>query len=980
MRTKSVAEIFAGASGSGYVLESGLILTAFHLVDSGGPIFVRTLGSADWCEADIVWKSAEAHDAVLLESRTRMPSDSLSSHLKWGSITSAEQVPCRVTGFAATQLRANGARDTETFCGQTVPHVGVKEGALVIQSSSPPRDMNGKSSPWAGMSGGAVFSSPDSILLGIVTAALITYPNSRLRVTPIHLLLGDDAFRQLVNNPKAYRVGSAGAVLRPASMVLPNRYPEAWLLDSRYAVVDFVDGGDELPRLVAWAKSPERFSIGVLTGNGGMGKSRTASQLSCILNGEGWDAGYLNVENDGSWREVASDHPLLIAVDYASRYTQSVAKLIARLAESESNDRVRLLLLERRKGAWWDSLNRQTRRYAEHLTEIQESLNSSDLTPAVTSQHVAAAIAAFSKAMGVQAVGPDKVPVSGLTTPLLIHISALLTLRADDGGEAMRLGVSRQSLLQALLDREIVRWEAALPEHRLDHLHSTQAHQLVAIASLLTPTKEALAELLGRLPTLCAPGDVPKVVEWLADMFGADGNTLLPLGPDLIIEQLLETCTNLDSLASNLFIKEVTEPWQRARVLHLLALSGQIGMKSKAVLTTVLADHLQELVEVTVRENDSDAASVLLASLTSCEEGSLSLARAAAKAIPAVPKDEEQFAEILARLFVLAISRSRRRAGIGVRDVPRVVLEVSKHEDFSELGEMLGSYAQTLGMLSRWGSALAAALEATGIFEALSEVTGSYSYRRQYAVNLSHAGKYFRNLDMHEYSIKAGTRATEIWRGIASECPGEREDLAISLTNLSDANCTAGNAAEAVDLSDEAIKLLRAELKAGRETTKRHLIRALSEAAHHNLEAGKAKRADQLIEEAAHFQGLVLGAESDEHDLDQVGFLNGIKANVLLKKGDASGARVYAEISAQAYSVYAGRFQPNFYYFRGSLELLLKVLDSLGEAKEADEMRSLAAALLVAPSPEDYAAHKAKFESFMNVMDDRPSGLQFPWL
>jgi hypothetical protein len=69
-KTLSVAEVFGGASGTGYVVGPDLILTASHAVAHDHEVSVRVLGSADWIDADVIWHGSESVDAVLLTSPT----------------------------------------------------------------------------------------------------------------------------------------------------------------------------------------------------------------------------------------------------------------------------------------------------------------------------------------------------------------------------------------------------------------------------------------------------------------------------------------------------------------------------------------------------------------------------------------------------------------------------------------------------------------------------------------------------------------------------------------------------------------------------------------------------------------------------------------------------------------------------------------------------------------------------------------------
>ncbi|MBG0568543.1 trypsin-like peptidase domain-containing protein [Actinoplanes aureus] len=783
MRLSSVAEVFGGRSGSGYVLAPGLVLTAAHVLADGHDISVRPLGTAAWVDAEVVWRGSGDVDAVLLRTREVLPGDPA---LRFGRAGSREQIACRATGFPAAAVLPDGVRDSDTFCGQTVPGAGVKDGRLVIESAGGPRDLAGSASPWAGISGAAVFSAPESFLLGIVEKTPASYPNNRLKVLPAGVLLEDPSFRTLVGDPAAHPVTRFGSVLHPPYETLPDNRPDSWLLESRYAVVDFVDDGGHLGTLTEWATSSEPFSVGVVTGAGGMGKSRLAAEFADRLRRAGWDAGLLNTENPRSWDEISSDQPLLIIVDYASRFAEPLAGLISRLADESPTNPVRLLLLERRMGSWWESVDRQTARLARHLLGLDMTMREAEL-----GRHVEAATGSLSRRLGMSPVTVGEIKAD---RPLLIHVAVLLALRGEDAGRS-----GREALLQRLLDREVIRWEAALATHKLDHLHPAEAARIIALVSLVSPARDEAKTLLDTV----APHDVGKVVEWLTDVLGAEDGVLRPVGPDLLVEHLLETLPDLRSLTLRLLAaRDTVTAAHRGRVFHLLTLAAQNGPNSRAALTAALARHLPELL-------DGDPSS-LAAALAAADRTSLALSRAAQQVASGLSAESERLAEVRAEVYHLATVRNRKRAGGRISEVADDMIVDDRAEAFADLGRMLIHEGMSLGMLSRWGRALAATLEAVEIFSVLSGKFGNFGDRRQLAIALSHAGKFFRNLDLHDESTRFAKAATRLWRVLAREDPDQRDDLAISLTNLADTVCSAGRPAEAIPYGVEAIALLRA--------------------------------------------------------------------------------------------------------------------------------------------------------------------------
>lgn len=307
-------------------------------------------------------------------------------------------------------------------------------------------------------------------------------------------------------------------------------------------------------------------------------------------------------------------------------------------------------------------------------------------------------------------------------------------------------------------------------------------------------------------------------------------------------------------------------------------------------------------------------------------------------------------------------------------EVPDELLVDDRAAAFAHRGLLLVQQGEASGHSSRWGEALAATLEAAEIFTKLSRKFGNVGDRRNLAIALSHAGKFLRNLQLHDEAIRSGSEAVVLWRSLAEERPAERGDLAIGLTNLADALCSAGRPAEAVVHCAEAIAILRAGGEQEGESVSRNLYGALSDMAHHQMEAGDFGGAWSTLSEAADLKGVELGETAEVENADLLatyGYLNGVAAELHLRTGNFGKAKNCAVLSVGAYGKHVSENEADFFFLRGGLERLLRVLDAAGDEDEAAAIRNDLAHLLVEPDPADYDSHIKKFEEFRYVIEER---------
>ncbi|MGH9212434.1 MAG: trypsin-like peptidase domain-containing protein [Acidimicrobiales bacterium] len=372
--------------GSGYLIGRSLVLTAAHVVvdRDGAPsaaVTVQAPGRAPVDGAVVWWRHDERGDAALVRTATAERASPLTEPAtRFGSFISAEpNQQVEAIGFPRQQ-KFGSVRDQEHFVGSLSPQTGAVSGHYELTSATPlPLPAPGQlSSPWAGMSGAAVFSC--GLLVGVLRGDRQARSGARLTATTLAELVADEAFRRTVAEmagwaPLCEPVELSSFVESPH----PNRQVRsiASLLRADAATVEFHGRETEVEQLSAWCERPEPLSVMVVTGRGGEGKSRLARQFLKRQRSRGWTTGLVRpavaddmVSEDRFAPIARASGPLLLVVDYAENHPRLVRALL-RYARAAAGP-VRVLLLARARGVWAEALDEPDVEVRDLLADARE--------------------------------------------------------------------------------------------------------------------------------------------------------------------------------------------------------------------------------------------------------------------------------------------------------------------------------------------------------------------------------------------------------------------------------------------------------------------------------------------------------------------------------------------------------------------------------------------------------------------------------
>ncbi|APE36263.1 hypothetical protein BOX37_22660 [Nocardia mangyaensis] len=830
MRWEQLLRVTGQQAGSGYLIAPRLVLSSAHVTGGvGAAVRVFRPGASGVYAARVLWCGTPGgrDDAALVEVTDPQWVPPAMRPVVWGrTVTHQPGIACRSWGVPDFAQHEGGATELAQPTGRINPGAGLVGNRYVVELDAHPPAQLGES-PWSGISGAAVYCG--DLLTGVVAADPAHRAHGALDVVPAYVLLNSDRFREVVTS----HGGEAGSGWAPVELQhLSDRHSPtrtatapatpASLLLARRAIVKFRPGRETLlDQLLEWAKAPG-IGVQLITGAGGHGKTRLAHHFAGQLTDQKWTVLWLDPHAPHTDLAVLAQvvTSLLVIIDYAESRVGQVQELLTTLAATTGDRSMKVLLLARTHGDWWNEIPTGSDDIAD-LTDTAAitELSALDPDPGARAESYRAAVEAFATALPglpgpTQAHGwaeaADKVlaaPVPEFvedTSVLTVQMTALTAL-LDTSSPPSSARAGARGIEDRVLDHEYRYWGHIAASHGLTSLDTPALKDVVATTAVLAPTGGAeLDEILGWVPELA---EQPLLIRnrtraWLTSLYpGQEPGVFTGLAPDRVAERLVGRLM-LDRTRPCVIEHLTALPLTDTRARQLLTvctraaahpiLGPMPGQRLTAWCRTQPDTMLVHAIEVATHvENPTPLTTALDDAITDPTTPTTVLITLH----DSLPDTSQALAEI-ATAMTEALVRRYRTDGTPPETNPA-------------LAGSLNNLANRLGDLGRPEDGLAAIEEATRIRRALAQQRPD-TYRPALAGSLHNLANRLGALGRHEDGLAAIEEATRIHRALAQQQPDTyRPALAMSLNNLANRLGDLGRPEDGLAASEEATRIHR---------------------------------------------------------------------------------------------------------------------------------------------------------------------------
>jgi hypothetical protein len=348
------------------------VLTCRHVVKPERSVWDITPYGRAKLTGKVIWESADLDAALIRIADTKPWAEDLFP-LQFGELTALAD--CVTYGYPIVRKTAKRG-DHENRPWKATPTTGAEIGRYLISTTmAVPRDREPDPktgefrSPWAGLSGAALLSADESVVLGMVVADPERYEASTTEAIRASVLLKDPLFAELVGAdepvpwPPTGKETFADGIVRHSDEIRGLTGIRANL--TRLPFVAPAEDSDTHPQRLLSTLSDRADDRGVLlVGAAGVGKTRTCLEVGTLAEEHGWNVVHVRVGEPAVTAEqlaaaiAATTGDVLVIIDYLNECDLSLSTLHARVLPDARRNGRRVALLASARTAWADQQNR----------------------------------------------------------------------------------------------------------------------------------------------------------------------------------------------------------------------------------------------------------------------------------------------------------------------------------------------------------------------------------------------------------------------------------------------------------------------------------------------------------------------------------------------------------------------------------------------------------------------------------------------
>lgn len=340
----------------------------------------------------------------------------------------------------------------------------------------------------------------------------------------------------------------------------------------------------ELGALRDWLVSDRLADVQLVTGEGGAGKTRLALQLAREATEEYGFRCYWAQHGTDSQTVTAvrqDTSPVLIVIDYAETFPE-ISELLAQLTAvplpGELSPLVRVLLLARSAGEWWDQLVAGCNtRLGEALAAMSPLALGAITEPTRQREVFEQAAMAFAARLGRPRPSGSRPPTFRADAVILVvHAAALVSVLDDHLPDGTDQAGDAAAVIGRLLLHEARYWQQSQTQYGLS-LGPTLTRRVVAAGTLAGADDESSAiQMLSAIDDLADAGVRGRAARWLHDLYPVTGPDRNPaewigsLRPELVAEHLVASVFS-EQPALARALPAVLPEYRTGRVMRFLA-------------------------------------------------------------------------------------------------------------------------------------------------------------------------------------------------------------------------------------------------------------------------------------------------------------------------------------------------------------------------------------------------------------------------